>query len=110
MALAQLSGTDSLDPMPALFEQLEAFVFKIARLHLALAHEKESDLVIQLDPKFHVPLPPSLSRLVGQRRIIFIRPIGCANSLTDIGGSGEAMRQRAGNDHDNCVPASSPFT
>src|SRR5438094_5901002 len=96
--------------MTTSFEYFEARVFEIVRLHRALEHEKESDLVIQLDAKFHVPLPPDLTRLLGQCRIIFIRAIGCANGLTNIGGSGEGMGQRAGINQHNLVPPFSPFT
>jgi hypothetical protein len=78
--------------MPALFEESEAFVFKIARLYRALAHKKKPDLVIQFDVEFHVPLPPNLARLLGQRRIIFVSAVGRANGFTDISGSGERMR------------------
>ena len=78
--------------MPALFEESEAFVFKIARLYRALAHKKKPDLMIQFDAEFHVPLPPNLARLLGQRRIIFVSAVGRANGLTDISGSGEGMR------------------
>src|SRR5438046_9336882 len=95
--------------MTTSFECFEAFVFEIARLHRALAHEKESDLVIQRNAKFHVPLPPDLTRLLGQCRIIFIRAIGCANGLTNIGGSGEGMWQRAGINQYNLVPPFSQF-
>src|SRR5438105_15737119 len=82
--------------MPALFEESEAFVFKIARLYRALAHKKKPDLVIQCDAEFHVPLPPNLARLLGQRRIIFVPAVGWAIGLTDIRGGGEWEGSRNG--------------